>query len=229
MHEMHRERMRKKLNDSGESLENHELLELLLYYALPRVNTNDVAHELIATFGSIGGVFEADTQMLVQVKGVGEKTAVFLKTIGLIMKRCGKSVELPKIFSFEQIREPIKKMFSHLKDEVFVAFFLDLKQRIIGKKIICDHSPYKVSIDLTEFSKQVISLKPTFVVIAHNHLSGNSEPTESDDKATEKLCMLLKLHNVNLVDHLVVTSDDVYSYYYNDRIDEIKRIVDSKI
>lgn len=229
MHEKHRERLRKKLLTNSEILEEHELLELLLFYALPRKNTNDIAHNLISTFGSVREVLTADAKLLMHIEGVGEHTAVYLSTMGTVLEKCIKKNDFPEIFSFEQIRQPLINMFLGLKDEVFVAFFLDSRQRIIGKHIICDHSPYKVEIDLSAFSKQLLAHKTTFVVIAHNHLSNVCTPTENDDVATEKLCMICKLYGVNLVDHLIATDDDVYSYYYENRIDDIKKRVNSTI
>lgn len=224
MHEKHRQRLREKLVSNGDLLADHELLELLLFYALPRVNTNDIAHDLIITFGSLEKVFKANVNELASVKGVGEKTAVFLSTVGNIYQRVKPQIDqIPRIFSYEEIKEPIINMFKSLKEEVFVALLVDDKNRIIAKYVICDHSPYKVDINIHEFSQQIITHKPAYVVLAHNHLSGICKPTMADDKATEKLFFMLRFYNVDLVDHLIVTEDKVYSYYYENRLDKIKK------
>ncbi|MGN0818898.1 MAG: RadC family protein [Christensenellaceae bacterium] len=223
MHEKHRQRLREKLVSNGDLLADHELLELLLFYAIPRVNTNDIAHDLINTFGSLEKVLKANAKELASVRGVGEKTAVFLNTVGIIFQRIKpKTEEISEFFSYADIKEPIIKMFKGLKDEVFVALLLDNKNKIIAKYVICDHSPYKVDINISEFSKQIITHKPSYVVLAHNHLSGICTPTPADDKATEKLGFVLRFYNVDLVDHLIVADNKVYSYYYENRMDKIK-------
>ena len=229
MHEKHRERMRKKLMENASLLEEHEILEVLLFYAIPRVNTNPIAHDLLSQFGSIEKILSTDPRMLMQVKGVGESAALFLSTLGHVYDRFLKNDGFPEKFSFEAIQMPIYKYFQKFDNEVFVAFFLDSQQRIIGKKIICDHSKQSVEIDLTEFSKHVVSLSPSFVVLCHNHLSGICLPTFEDDLATEKLCLILKLYNANLIDHIIVSGNELYSYFYHNRIEKIKEKVDQKI
>ncbi len=229
MHEKHRERLRAKLFANSEILEEHELLEILLFYAIPRKNTNHIAHQLIDSFGSIDKVLNTDSNLLSEIDGIGKSTACYLNTLGQVFNKYYAKDNFPTIFSFEQIREPIKKLFENQKNESFIAFFLDKNQKIIGKKIVCDHVINNVEIDLTELAKQVIALKPHYVVMAHNHLSGMCYPTQNDDNTTEKIMLMLKLHNTILADHLIVTNSDVYSYYYENRIDDIREKVDKLI
>ncbi len=91
MHEGHRARMRDKYLKSGiSSLSEHEIAELLLFYSMPRVNTNEAAHRLIDTFGSLSNALDADAKDLINVKGIGEQTAVFLKLVKDIALYCQK-------------------------------------------------------------------------------------------------------------------------------------------
>lgn len=233
MHEKHRERMRDKVAENIDSLHEHEILEVLLFYALPRVNTNPIAHELITAFGSINNVLSKDVKELTQIKGVGYSTAVYLNTLGCVFnKYYDKDKKLGKdetVYTYQNIGELAYKSFIGIDEEIFIAFFLDSKQRLIGKKIINDHKKNLVEIDLGEFSKQVVSTNPKFVVIAHNHLSGICSPTFEDDIATEKLCLVLGLYGVNLVDHIIVSGNETFSYYYTNRLDDIKKKVSQKL
>lgn len=229
MHENHRERLRLKLLQNADLLEEHELLEILFFYAIPRKNTNPIAHKLIDHFGNLENVLNAEASQLMTIEGVGESVASYLKTLGAVLVRSFAKDDLPEIFSYDQIKKPIIKLFERCKSEVFVAFFLDKKQKIIGKKVISDHKLSSVEIDIAELTKQVLALKPAYVVISHNHLSGICTPTPNDDIATEKIMLMLKLYNVSLVDHLIVTSNQVFSYYYENRIDDIRNKVDSLI
>ena len=87
VHDGHRERLRNKFLEAKDSFEDHELLELLLFYSIPRANTNEIAHDLLDRFGSLQGVFNADVPALMQVEHLGEKSAIFLKTVSEILLR----------------------------------------------------------------------------------------------------------------------------------------------
>lgn len=229
MHEHHRDRLREKLFAEPNSLNEFEILEVILYGAIPRKNTNDIAHRLIERFGSVGNVLKASIHELTEVEGVGKNTASFIVCLGLILSRKLEDERFPKVFSFNDIREPLIKAFSGYTEEVFMAFFLDKKQNIISRKIIYGSDTIKVDIDLKDFSRQVVLSKPAYVVIAHNHLSGKYQPSASDDKATEKICMVCALNGASLIDHIIVAGDKVYSYYYDKRLDIIRKNVELKL
>lgn len=229
MHEKHRERMRKKLLNDPEALEDHEILEILLFYALPRVNTNEIAHELITEFGSLGRVLNASPQALEHVKGVGESAAAFLGALGEAFRRVSRENNpLPYFKTYAEMKGPLIKMFRAIRDEAFVVFYLDAKTRVLGKKIFTDHTTHSVDINFTEIVKGIIDYSPKFVAVAHNHLSGNPEPTCDDDDATEQLFSLMAIHGVNLIDHLIVTSDAVYSYHHEHRMDKYRNQIEIK-
>lgn len=224
LHENHRARLREKFMADAESLSEHEVLELLLFYALPRVNTNDTAHRLINEFGSISEVLSAPTDLLESVKGIGENAAVFLSTIGLLIKKYYSPLvsDREEKFSFGTYKKPLIDLFATFDKEVFIMIFLDENHKVKAKKTITGHHKDKVELDMRDITEAVVSYKPSYVIIAHNHLSGNPHPSEADDNATSKINMICSLNGAELVDHLIFSDDKTYSYRFESRLDLIK-------
>lgn len=216
MHERHRDRLRDKVLTNVDTLNDHELLELILFSAKPRVNTNNTAHLLLETFGSLGGVFSASATSLEKVEGVGKATAAFLVTMGAVMKRCNCQPDTPplKIFSLETIRTSLIETFKKYDSEVLLIYYLNKNQQVIGKSLVGDHLSDSVHVDLQAFCKDVVYNNPSFVVIAHNHLSGDSRPSKNDIATTEKLCYILAVNNVKLLDHVIVSGNKIFSFFH---------------
>lgn len=231
MHEKHRERLREKALAGIDTLQDHELLELILFSAKPRVNTNDTAHLLLQTFGSLSGVFSAPAAALEEVNGVGKTTAAFLVALGAVMKKCSHEVEKTpiKIFSLETLRESLIATFKSYDSEVLIVYYLNKNQQIIGKSFIGDHLIDTVNVDMQDFCSKIVHNKPTFVVLAHNHLSGDPRPNKNDVSTTEKLCYLLSLNNVKLLDHIIVSGNKVYSFFHESLLEDIVRKVDRSL
>ena len=136
MHEGHRERLISKLIGGNTLLSDHEILEILLFYTIPRKNVNDLAHRLINSFGSLQGCFSADYHSLLSIEGVGHKTATFIVTLGEIQARVEKNNnELPTIFSFDSCKQMLINSFRGATEEKFAALFLDKQGKIIFRKI----------------------------------------------------------------------------------------------
>ncbi len=221
MHEGHRERMIKKLLSDSE-LSDHELLEILLFYSIPRKNVNETAHEILNAFGDIRKVFNADEAALKSVNGVGERTAAFLVTIGKCMRICEeKSFDIPPKFCYEDFKKPLIAAFKPFTEEKFAAFYLDASGNTMLRKIFSSHSSSFVEIDTRDLIKGVLLSKPKSVVICHNHLSGETKPSYSDDKATKQIHIALRLQGVNLVDHIIVSGEKTYSYNASGRLNNI--------
>ena len=229
MHEHHRDRLRDKIFVDPNSLNDYEALELILFNAIPRKNTNDISHRLLDRFGTISAVLSASPEELMSIDGIGKSAASYLVTLGLVLKRKNDETKFPKVFDFNKIRQPLVEAFMGFSEEVFMAFLLDKRQMILCRKIIYSKNKHRVDIDLTDFSRQVAITKPEYVVIAHNHTSGHCQPSEDDDKATEKICLALALNGATLLDHIIVAGEKVYSYYYDRRLDIIRNKVELKL
>lgn len=231
MHEKHRERLREKAITNIDALQDHELLELILFSAKPRVNTNDTAHLLLQNFGSLSGVFSAPASALEEIDGVGKITASFLVTLGAVIKKCSEKLDKTpiKIFSLETLRESLISTFKEYDSEVLIVYYLNKNQQIIGKNFIGDHLTDTVNVDMQDFCSRIVYNKPSFVVLAHNHLSGNPRPSKNDLSTTEKLCYLLAINNVKLLDHIIVAGSKVFSFFHEGLLDDISKRVNHSL
>ena len=137
MHEGHRERLKEKLITSPNSLQPHEVLEILLFYAIPRKNTNEIAHQLLNMFdGSLKKVFSADMEILKSIKGVGENTAHFLKTMSKILDLISVDepiVEKKKITCPMDTLQIVKPLFENATKELFVLLYFSQSKSILTK------------------------------------------------------------------------------------------------
>ncbi len=227
LHSGHRQRLRDKFKSGKESFKEHELLELLLSYSIPRKDTNALAHSLINEFGSLKGVLEADVELLNSAHGIGESTACFLSLVGYLNKTLNKKEPLKiKLSSISDCQKSLPEMFKGYDHEVFIVFYLNQANSVTNTSVIDSNSKNSVLIDFTELTKGVLINKPHSIVIAHNHFAKYPKPSEADDIATERIYSLLKLYKVSLYDHLIVSGEEVYSYFYDNRLQRIKRTVD---
>ena len=223
MHEHHRDRLRDKALTEVSVLNDYELLELILFGVVPRRNTNDIAHRLIDEFGSLKGVFSVSTETLQRIDGVGKIVAAHIAVMGKIINKVADAKDnFPDRFSFEAVKKSLAEYFSAYKEEVFLVFFLDKNQFIKNRMNFFGRSTSEVVIDINEFSRQLVSNKSEYIAIAHNHLSGNVLPSVADDRATQKLCITATALGAPLIDHIIVSNDKFYSYYYEGRLDKIR-------
>lgn len=225
MHTHHRQRLRDKVIKNVDVLNDYELLELLLFYVKPRVNTNDTAHRLIDTLGGIDKVFLSSPEELMKIDGVGEQTAVFLVTLGKVFAKSfvTKDDEVIPIGAAKDVENYLINLFSRYKTEIFIVFFLDKGNQITSKYLVGSHNTMKVDIDTKEIANQITNLSPASILIAHNHLSDNVYPGAHDDNATEQFYTLAMLNDVNLYDHIIVSGRQTFSYFAAGRLALIKR------
>ena len=230
MHEGHRERLREKLISSPNTLNPHEVLEILLFYAIPRKNTNEIAHQLLDMFdGSLRNVLQADMELLKSVKGVGENTAYFLKTMSKILDLI--SIDEPtkmrkKITCPMDTLQVVKPLFDNVIKELFILLYLNQDNEVIGKTILSSNSRDYVNLDLQELNRLILIHKPSSIIIAHNHLSGSLQPSKEDDDVTRRFAILLNVAGVNLFDHFIFANGKFYSYNLEGELQKFKKEVD---
>lgn len=214
LHDGHRERMMEKFRKNGIGVfEDHEKLEVLLYQILPRINTNDIAHELINNFGSLKNVLLEPVEDLVKIKGIGEKSALQLKFIGDLMNYLNTAKVAVKI-RFSSTLEIVTYCLKHLTDkthEVLLFILLDDKSALLHAFSITNSQPNHIQISYREVSKQIMKYDASKLIIAHNHLIGSAEPSDDDQRFTRKLYDYLNMLSVGLVDHIIIGRNDVLS------------------
>ena len=224
IHKGHRERLMAKVCKSPEVLSEHELLEAILFMIIPRVDTNPIAHNLIRVFGSLGQVFEATPEELCTVKGVGMKIAKKIYLIGKTYERIGMEKRpKKKINSISAVKEHVLDEFKNLKKERCVLYLLNAQFRILHSFAYENNEYGRVEAEPKEVIRMIGAHKPKFLLIAHNHPSGSLLPSVNDDFSTANLIKLCELLDVEVVDHIIITGDEYYSYSSSGHLDEIKR------
>ena len=223
MHKGHRQRISQRLEGSGKDLQDHELLEILLFNAIPRKNTNGIAHSLIEAFGSLYGVFHATPDQLRSVKGVGPEVAAYLRCIGLIMPRAEKTNTDTIKFNLQSFSEHVSQSFAALDQEVIEIFCLDGSERVKSSRRFTSDSASKVQVRSEEINRYIITVSPAGIVAAHNHPEGICRPSVEDDRFTAQLMMTCSMNNVKFYDHLITGKDGVYSYFRAGKMEDIRK------
>lgn len=215
IHDKHRERMRNEFLAFGidHRTPEHKVLEMLLFYCIPRKDTNVLAHELINKFGSFSAVLDASPRELMQVKGIGERSAMFLKMIMPVARfyNSSKQGEAKEYDSFDALHRDIADLYSGYTNEVCSIVSLDNSFKRLGFDIICEGDLGKVGISVRDVVEIILKRKATAVVLVHNHPSGSAIPSPEDITATEILSKSLASLGVKLIDHLIVVPDDYVS------------------
>ncbi len=223
MHEGHRRRLYEKLK-SGDNLYEHELLEMLLFNAYPRKNTNPVAHALLDRFPSISAVLAASIEELMTVEGVGEQVALYLKCIGECVNSGNRADGFAVIRNRVDFYDLVKLRLRNLGTEVLELYLLDKNGKVIRIKRFTSGMSDKVIVKPEDIIKPISFVHPYGLFIAHNHTNGSSLPSDMDDDFTKQCQIICSINNVRLYDHIIYSSDDnIYSYFDCGRLEEIER------
>lgn len=223
MHEGHRQRMLRRLENNEESLEEHELLEIMLFNAVPRKNTNPVAHELIRAFGSLEGVLRASYEQLQTVNGVGAETAAYLRIAGILNGRVKYSEQtFPEGLNPASFEEYLSARYCGYATEVLEIFFFDSRGKVQNCSRFTDFSETSTSVSIEKINKLFAVHEPGGILLAHNHPSAESRPSVADDKFTACIALYCSLNRVKFYDHIIIGTDGAYSYYKQRRLDEIR-------
>lgn len=221
MHSGHRERLRQKFIKEGSlnSFQPHNMLELLLFYAIPRRDTNEIAHRLINQFGSISAVFDASIEELEKVEGIGENSAVLIKLIPQISKayHADKVDEKKTLDTYDKMIAYLYPYFIGETNEIFVLLCLDNKSYIKNCYVMTEGTLHSAQINKRKIIENVVACKASCVAIAHNHPNGIAVPSRSDVDATITISELLETVDVKLIDHFIFADDNTFSMASNER------------
>lgn len=229
LHQGHRQRVLDKFINNPSAFSQHEVLELLLFYSIPRKNTNDIAHRLIRAFGSLDKVFNSSAEELMAVDGVGKKTATLILLMGKVVDVVDINKKPKKtLFSLQKVKEMAIEYFLGELEEKFIFILLDKKYKEITRIEFTDNNAQKVTAKIPEIAKVLALHKPSYTIIAHNHPSGNVSPSNADDITTKKIKLLCDVHGAVLVDHVIVYKEQVYSYYESGKLETIRKQADLK-
>lgn len=216
VHQGHRKRMKDAMLIGGlDGLNDHQILEILLFYVIPKRDTNPVAHKLVERFGSLRGVLEADCDELCEVDGIGENAASLIKFIQMISGRYLRAssfeADSQQFTSTDALRRYYEGVFLGIHTEQVRAMLVDDQLNMIKEKMLIEGSINKVQISTRRFTDFVIKNNCNRIVIAHNHPNGSCIPSKEDIVATKKLYDILSLIDITIVDHIIVGKTGSYS------------------
>lgn len=223
LHLGHRERLLAKFMLNPDAFNDHEILELLLFYAVPRTDTNPLAHRLLKLFGNLDGVMNAEKEQLLAIHGVGEKTCAYLLALGQALKRIkNQSRKKVKLSSIFDTKEWLFNYYRDKEKENFIMIMLDGKYNLIAYSEFTDKNKHSVSAEIPEVVCAINVHKPKNIIISHNHPYGEVSPSTMDDFTTKKINIICELNDIVLLDHVIISKNKAYSYRETHRLDEIK-------
>lgn len=210
----HRDRLRQRFLAAPDTLPDYELLELILFMAIPRKDVKPIAKDLIARFGSFNGVINAGTPELTAVKGMSDNSAIALKSIQAAAHRLMKRdvIGRPVLNSWQRLMDYLHATMAHEGKEHFRLLFLNKKNEVIADEIqqsgTVDHTPAYPR----EIMKRALELSATAIILVHNHPSGDPTPSQADVDMTNAIIAAARPFNIVIHDHLIVSKNDISSF-----------------
>lgn len=214
IHDGHRQRLKKRfLNEGLDNFDQLQVLELLLFYCIPRQDTNPIAHRLLNHFGSLTQVLEATPEELKKVSGIGESVATFLALVNSVGRyyNVNRAASVQILSSLEECGNYLVPRFYGRRNETVFLLCMDAKCKVLCCKEVGEGSVNSAAVPIRRIVEMALGANATSVVIAHNHPSGVAVPSKDDIHTTRRLAMALSAVEIALVDHMVVADDDFVS------------------
>lgn len=214
IHDGHREKMRQRFMTGGlDAFADHEILELLLYYAIPRRDTNPIAHALMERYGSLPAVLAAPMEDLKRTEGIGESAAVLLHLVPQVCRRArlAQVGEDQVLNSSERAGAYLLECFDGESREVIYQPCLDRKGKLLACKRLGEGSVASADLDVRRLVENAILTGASAVILAHNHPSGVALPSDGDYTATMRVRAALNAIGIELADHIIVADGDFVS------------------
>ena len=203
----HRERLRERLLTGGpEALADYELLEFLLFAGVKRGDTKPAAKALIAHFGSLRAVIDADPRALMQVKGVGKASAAALHGVSQAARRMarGKAAERPLLSSWQALMDYLALDMGQLNHERVRVLYLNTQNRLILDHLASEGSIDEAAIHPREVIRKAFDIGSSALILVHNHPSGNPEPSRADIAITNRIAEAGRHLDITVHDHVIV-------------------------
>ena len=232
IHEGHRFRMKKRFRTEGlDNFNEVNALELLLFYCVPRQDTNPLAHQLLDHFGTLAQVLEAPVEELEKVSGIGHNAAVFLSLVTAAgryyqVNCASRNVILTTV---EACGRYLMPFFYGRRNETVYLLCLDAKCKVLVCKEIGEGSVNSAAVPIRRIVETALKANATSAILAHNHPSGLAVPSGEDVQTTYRVGMALDAVEVRLVDHIVVADNDWVSMAQSGmyRLEEVRRVYGS--
>ena len=211
IHEGHRSRMHAKLSAHGQHIfDTYELLEMLLYRVIPYKDTNPISKNLLYAFGDLEGVFSASPEELIKVRGIGERAAEYISTIGGLWDVIGAEIvcdEGVRFSDYEEVGRYFYEQFKGLRQSRVLALFLDSSMRLIDMKPIYDLDYESGGVKAKPFIDEAVKNHASVVITAHNHLFGPAYPTQGDRATNKMLNEAMNMAGIIHAEHYIVSGE----------------------
>ena len=214
IHKDHRQRLRDRFLKEGlDNFDELYVLELLLFYCIPRVDTNPLAHRLLEHFGSLNNVLNASADDLEKVEGIGKNTATFLTLITQVGRyyHVKQAEQVKLLTTIDQCGHYLVPYFFGREQETVFMLCLDAKCKVICCKLVGEGSVNSANIPIRRVVEIALAANATSVVLAHNHPSGLALPSADDIQTTQRVADALNTVEITLADHIVVSNEDFVS------------------
>ena len=215
VHDGHRERLRSQFLEHGlESMNDLNALELLLFFAIPRRDTNELAHALMDRFGSLDRVFDASYEELCDIPGIGVQAASLILLVPQMYKkmRMASASNITKLDSIKAAGNFLIPRFINEGNEMAILVCLDSQKRVICTEVLGRGAVGAVNVNVRRAVELALRHKASYVILSHNHPDGQLLSSAADDYLTKRLVEALRSINVTLLDHIIVCGEKFYSY-----------------
>lgn len=214
IHEGHRQRLKNRFLEEGlDSFEKHQVLELLLFYCIPRQDTNPIAHALIDHFGSLKQILEASPAELKKIPGMGDSAATFLSLLNAFYRYYDDAPddEIAILSNPKACSNYLSRFFRSRRNEVVYMLCLDAKYKLLCHREVGEGSINSAAVPIRRIVELALGVNASAVVLAHNHPSGLAVPSPEDQLTTKQLAYALSAVDITLMDHIVFADKEYVS------------------
>ena len=211
----HRKRLRDRFMKNGvNALQDYELLELILFRAIPRNDVKPLAKELLKLCGDLSAVLDASSEKLSGIKGITDNVRAELKIVAAVAEKLGQSkiMNRPTIGSWDTLISYCRTTMAEKDTERFRVLFLDSKNHLIADEIISTGTVNHTPVYPREVMKRALALSASGIIIVHNHPSGDPTPSKADIQMTNQLKDIGKSLGITLHDHLIIAKKEDISF-----------------
>lgn len=218
----HRERLRQRFISGGhDPMPEYELLELVLFNAIPRIDVKPLAKRLLAEFGDLSGVVAASEHRLLQVAGTTPKVYVQLKVAEAMAQRItkAKAIKRDVLSSWSNLVDYCRTAMAHRETEQFRVLYLDRKNHILADEAQAEGTVDHVPVYPREIAKRALELNASALILVHNHPSGDTSPSDTDIAMTDEICAAVSVLGVTVHDHIIVGKAKEFSFKQSQLLD----------
>jgi DNA repair protein RadC len=215
MHEGHREKLKQRFIKEGlNAFEDHQVLELLLFYTIPRRDTNEIAHRLLNKYGTLESLLDASPEDLMRNGGVTPNTAIFLSMIPQLARKYMliKQGKKPVLDSSVKAGNYVISLFIGKTYEAFYVICLNSQNKVNYTALVHEGTINEAPVYPRLIVETALRHKASSVILAHNHPGGSLKPSNADIEVTRKICDALKTISINVIDHMICAGNAYFSF-----------------